>query len=228
MNMTAHAKNFIGQSWNCREPTKQFMTKKTLVLLSLLLLSLNAAAETYYVDDTLRVGVRAKPIKSLPSLTVVRSGDKVELLQNKGGYAKIRTSNGIEGWVKSAYLSKNIPAVATLKKSNSENEKLKNQIEDLKIAQNKKNSQDASLVNKISQLEKENSALKNQVNTASTSNDTNNIIGPSALNISLKDINKNHLYMILGAIIVLLSLGFLFGVSWHKKQVTKRLGGLSI
>ena len=156
------------------------MLKKPLLIAFLALYSLSVFAETVYVDDTLRVGVRAKPIMNLPSLTVIRSGDKVELLSRKGGYAKIRTPNGIEGWVKNAYLSPHEPAVAKLKASQTEVTQLKSNTE------------------------------------------------THVLSFSVRDLTKNHLYGILGTIAVLLALGFLFGISWHKKQVTKRLGGLSI
>lgn len=197
------------------------MLKKPLLIAFLALYSLSVFAETVYVDDTLRVGVRAKPIMNLPSLTVIRSGDKVELLSRKGGYAKIRTPNGIEGWVKNAYLSPHEPAVAKLKASQTEVTQLKSKLDELNNAIQQEQQQ-------TNQLRQENKSLQQKLNRQPT----NNIIQPNTethvLSFSVRDLTKNHLYGILGTIAVLLALGFLFGISWHKKQVTKRLGGLSI
>lgn len=205
------------------------MIKKLFFFSILSFTSLSAIAETYYVDDTLRVGVRAQAIKSLPSLTVIRSGDKVELLSKKNDYAKIRTSNGIEGWVKSAYLSKKMPAIAKLKKTEEEVKQLQTLIADLKASNNKKgNEENASLKEKISTLENENAALQEKLRNSSSAISVNASSETQPIAINIESFDKNYLYMFLGAIVVLISMGFLFGVSWHKKQVTKRLGGLSI
>ena len=211
----------------------RFMFKHVLGIIFCFVLSMPAWAETYYVDDTLRVGVRAKPIKSLPSLTVIKSGAAIELLAQKGGYSKIRTNNGIEGWVKSAYISDKPPAIAKLKRLQGDVEHLKSEINTLKNQQTTEQSlKTKSMQEKIAQLQEEKISLQNQLANASISNpaivsqQTTPNHGP--LPINLKNIDKQFLYFFIGGIVVLLSMGFLFGVSWHKKQVTKRLGGLSI
>lgn len=209
------------------------MIRKFAIFLSSLIFSAVCLADTVYVDDTLRVGVRAKPDRTLPSLVVIKSGAAVELLEKKGSYAKIRTSNGIEGWVKSAYLSGKQPTANKLKAAKEQIEQLKKQIEEVKASSNASaDAQLKSLQEKFSALQRESITLKNQLANAKRNGNTTIANEETTINrsiaIDFKNLNKDTLYLVIGVIVVLLSLGFLFGVSWYKKQVTKRLGGLSI
>ncbi len=200
------------------------LSKKALAFF-ILFLPLSALAETLYVSDTLRVGIRTLPNTNVPSISIVKSGTAVEVLKRKGSYIKIRTKNGVEGWVKGAYFSKKTPATKKLKEALNEISSLEKEIQSLnkqKNAQMKNATPDLS--NEVKTLESRNQALKNEVlalkNTPKTSN--------TAPSFSLNDIDKNIIYGAVGGLVVLLCLGFLFGVSWHKSQVTKRLGGMSI
>lgn len=82
---------------------------RLVVLLGLLFaVEVGAAQSTRYVNDELIITLRAgqgseyKIIKSLPS------GTQLELLEEGDGtdFTKVRTKAGIEGWVRSWYLSK--------------------------------------------------------------------------------------------------------------------------
>jgi len=199
----------------------------------LLVLSLNVQAETLFVGDTLRVGIRPEPTKAVPSISVIKTGAAVEILERKNSYVKVRTKSGVEGWVKSAYLTSKTPAFNKLKIANHKIKDLENQLSDLKKrggkdaaeSQKKLNATIKELqVEKIDLLKKI-SALKSQPATAAKTESTQ-LRNPFVFN--LNDLNTNFVYFVLGGIAALLVLGFLFGVSWYKQQVTKRLGGLSI
>jgi len=213
---------------------KQLLTtmKKHLIIPLICILPLSAAAETLYVSDTLRVGIRAEPNSKVPSLTVAKSGTKLELISKKGSYAKVRTASGIEGWVKSAYLSKNKPYLTKWKEAKSQLNTLESKIKELENAKSSSNAEENNqLKQTISDLEKDNQALLEQVQSLKTRSANLNNIKKSdnnELTLNLKESSSNLIYIALGVITVILVLGFLFGVSWHKKQVTKRLGGLSI
>lgn len=213
--------------------SRPFMLHRFTLLLICLLTTQIGWANTYYVDDTLRVGVRAEPDKSLPSLVVVKSGAAVELLERKGSYAKVRTSNGVEGWVKSAYLSNRQPAVSQLQKAQDQINELKSQIEAIKKEkQASASSEIQTLQQQITTLEQEKNTLQAKLAQAGSNINTPEPQQPATINrsiaIDFKNLNKDTLYIAGGVLVVILSLGFLFGVSWYKKQVTKRLGGLSI
>jgi len=205
---------------------------KKFTLLILLVLPINLIAETLYVGDTLRVGIRPEPSKSVPSISIIKTGASVEILERKNSYAKVRTQNGVEGWVKSAYLTRKTPANKKLQAANKKIKTLEKELVVLQKASGEKTSKSQQkLQTTIHQLQTEKEAmlkelaeLKTQPNTASASNESNHKFA----GFDLTNLNKDLLYIILGAIIAILVLGFMVGVSWYKQQVTKRLGGLSI
>ena len=81
----------------------------TGVIAGILLVSGNAFAESLYITDKINVNVysnidskqpgNGEPIKSLSS------GAIVNVLARENGYSKIRTSDDVEGWIESKYLS---------------------------------------------------------------------------------------------------------------------------
>lgn len=96
----------------------------TGALCGALLLALPArAAEIVYVTDELRLGMydneqtNGRPFKSLVS------GDRLEVLERSLMSIRVRTDDGEEGWVKTAYVVTKEPArrrVAGLEKTNGE------------------------------------------------------------------------------------------------------------
>lgn len=53
-----------------------------------------------YVNDSLRIGVRAEPNTSVAPQNVVITGMQLEVLEREGSYIKIRSDDGVEGWIK--------------------------------------------------------------------------------------------------------------------------------
>ncbi len=107
-------------------------------LSGLLLLALSGpvcAQDVRYVTDKLRLSVYPKSNGEGERLGVLSSGTKVTVLKANGAYVKVRTQDGLEGWVKGAYLQKEPTAarrVATLEQENrqlhSELERLRGQL----------------------------------------------------------------------------------------------------
>jgi SH3 domain protein len=175
-------------------------------------------AEELFVSDNLRVGVRDAANKKATTLTVVRSGNQVTVLKRKGSYIKIRTKSGVEGWVKSAYFSSKKPARALLEDVRSELKARTAELAELKSAGPKNGAQLTKLQGEVSTLAAEKQSLQQQLtqsqqqNQSLRSQSNTGAIGSSTT----------------GALLFFLCLGFLFGISWYKRQVTKRLGGLSL
>jgi len=204
--------------------TAQLALLRKAFALLIILMPLSSIAETLYVSDTLRVGIRTSPNNNMPSIAVIKSGVAVEVIKRKGSYLKIRTKSGVEGWVKGAYFSKRIPAAKRLENAQAKIAELKEEIQTLRT-QKKAPKPDPNSGNRLKTLEANNQVLKNEIQAlkASRSSMTNNA-KPELSTM----INKNIVFGIIGSFVVLLCLGFLFGVSWHKNQVTKRLGGMRI
>jgi hypothetical protein len=66
-------------------------------------------AESLYVIERLVVGVNDSPEGAGARIATVRSGDRVEVLERFEDETRVRLSSGAEGWVKSAYLSPDLP-----------------------------------------------------------------------------------------------------------------------
>jgi hypothetical protein len=95
-----------------------------LLSLSLSLLlslpALRAAADPAYVSDELVLGVYADENNQGQRLATLHSGASVETLGQSGEFTQVRLSDGITGWVKSAYLTTKEPAVVRVKQLEEE------------------------------------------------------------------------------------------------------------
>ncbi|MDI6795521.1 MAG: TIGR04211 family SH3 domain-containing protein [Desulfatibacillaceae bacterium] len=126
-----------------------------------------ALAQTVYVDDLQEVMMRSGPDTNNRIVLVLKSGRALEVLETSGGWSRVRTSGGTEGWVVSRYLTPRPPAsiafntlekayeelLAKSKNLEVENETLKN--ENLLLA-----AQAEALGQKAQQLEQDYEALK--------------------------------------------------------------------
>jgi len=69
-----------------------------------------AAAETAYVTDILRLGIHAAQDTSDRPFDTLVSGAELEIVRRVPNFAEVRTEDGQQGWVKSAYLVEDKPA----------------------------------------------------------------------------------------------------------------------
>ena len=164
------------------------------ILLTLLLLSpLTSSAETTrYVSDQLEITMRNGQGVKFAIKRVLTSGDRLELIEvNSSGYSKVRTIEGVEGWVLTRYLM-NAPSVRNLgadsaqKVVNLELElaKTKEELQNLSIKVTASDSVNMTLKETSQRLKKELDSLKI---TASGS------IALDNENIQLKEqIQQNH------------------------------------
>ncbi|MDH5231797.1 MAG: TIGR04211 family SH3 domain-containing protein [Gammaproteobacteria bacterium] len=193
--------------------------------LCLLFLSFESTAETVYVGDTLRVGVRAEPASQKPSLAVVNTGTALEIIDRQGSFALVKTPAGIEGWVKSAYLTSKKPARVLLRDAQRQVDQLEQEIIQLKQMTPGQSIQKNTLNQTIERLEDEKRALEQQLRLGL--GETSMESRPASV-LTVGGAQFNPFFMWFGLTTFFLALGFLVGVSWHKSQVTKRLGGLTL
>lgn len=85
--------------------------RQTAASLLLIFLCVSAEAqETRYVTDILQLGLFANQDGSGQAMRNLVSGTEVTVLERIPNFARVRTSNGEEGWVKSAFLVVDKPA----------------------------------------------------------------------------------------------------------------------
>jgi SH3 domain protein len=70
----------------------------------------NAISETRYVTDELQLSLYELINSKGKLLKRLNSGDELELLEQEGFFAKVRTKDGAEGWTKAGFLIQEKPA----------------------------------------------------------------------------------------------------------------------
>lgn len=180
-----------------------------------------AAAETLYVTDILRLGLHhAEDTSDQPFENLV-SGAPLEIIEKKGNYAHVRTADGQEGWVKSAYLVSEKPAQLRVAELEDELARLRNEFAEARSAR---------LV-----AEEEAGRLNKQVAASSDSADAiQETLG------RLKTENQSYaarleryrgslpLPWVGAALLVALVAGFLAGLWWLDALIRRRHGGFRI
>ncbi len=82
----------------------------------LVLFSISAHAETKYVSGVIVVNLRDTYTKDFKTLATVETGEQVQILEEKGHFAKVKTKDNIEGWIPIQYLRNDVPAAETIAK----------------------------------------------------------------------------------------------------------------
>src|SRR5450631_1602370 len=88
--------------------------------LVLALAAADARAATAYVSDELVLGVYSEQNQQGQRLTTLHSGASVETLAAGGEFTQVRLSDGVIGWVKTAYLTEREPATVRVKRLDEE------------------------------------------------------------------------------------------------------------
>jgi len=172
-------------------------------------------AETGYVSDNLRVGVRPEP-ENIAPIGVVTSGMKLDIIERDGAYIHIRSENGQKGWIKDIYVVNKPPAIIQLELLKLEEKKLQTKLNTLEENNNVLQQANNSLSNKIETLEKQ----QEQYQQEQARQQINNLPSDEGGQLS-------WLWWML-AIVILAGAGFVSGINWYRQHVMKRLGGLRV
>lgn len=174
----------------------------------------SAMSETLYVNDYLRVGIRASPNSSDIPVAVVTTGDGLEVLEEQDGYIRVRAESGVEGWVSRSYVSNEMPARLLLDKAQKESALLREETKTLQNQLAEKTQYGAEVDKKVAELLDENSKLHQQVSQYYSAN-------------ARSKKTYTWIYQFLG-IAALFALGVYLGVRWERRRVAERLGGLEL
>ncbi len=113
-----------------------FCSKFTfLAVLTLFLQQGSALAEIMYVTDILRLGIHEDRDTADKPFKLLVSGDALDIIEQDAYYARVKTMEGDEGWVKASYLVTEKPSLALLAELNTERENLTSEIASLRTTQ---------------------------------------------------------------------------------------------
>ncbi|HKJ87368.1 MAG TPA: TIGR04211 family SH3 domain-containing protein [Gammaproteobacteria bacterium] len=205
--------------------------RRFLPLLLILALPLQAWAEAVYVRDMLRVGVRAEPDSNESPMAIVTTGSKLEVLDRRGGYVKIRTDEGVEGWVNDAYTSPEVPARIRIKEVKARNQALEEELararekaeakmEELRATAAATVEENDRLTARLEALEEANASLRSRLHE----------LNPAAEPKGQAEaaVTDRRWWVYLGGVLALLLVGFLWGARWQRGRVADRLGGMDL
>lgn len=94
---------------------------------------LPALAETVWLSDELWVNVRTGPSSEFRSLKTINSGTRMDVLEEdvEAGYIRVRTENGLEGWLPARYTQDEPTGSIQAENLTAEKEQLQQQLDAL-------------------------------------------------------------------------------------------------
>lgn len=191
---------------------KMIKLQRLLIFCFLLFITGQAAAQTVYVSDTLRVGVRPEPNNTVAPVGVVKTGMKLEVLESQQGYRKVKTEDGLTGWIRDIYIVEKAPAIITLKEIQEKYATISGKVKELESTISSLEGANKDLDEQVVQLKEERSRLQSL---------------QAQFRASQQQEESTWYWWLLVLLIVLVG-SFVGGSQWSRHQTMKRLGGLRI
>jgi SH3 domain protein len=116
--------------------------------------ALPVAADTRFVSDRLIITVRDGKGPGAAPLTTLPTDEPVEVLEEDAQFLKIRTREGLVGFVQAQYITKETPKPIIIERLEKEVDRLKGRMEDLKATQSPQAQELESLRERAQSLEK--------------------------------------------------------------------------
>lgn len=180
-----------------------------------------AQTETAYVTDNLRLGLHQASDTSDRAFRTLESGQALEIISRNRNYASVRLPDGVEGYVKVAYLVFEKPAKLIVAETEAANAALRKELDDTKAAFAEPASAIASLEQRLAASEAAAESSAAQVT------DLTSQIGEFR---SRQDQFKYSMPItwVGGVMFVCVLGGFLAGLWWVDRASRKRHGGIRI
>ena len=187
----------------------------------LAMLPLTALAETAYVTDNLRLGLHQSADTSDRAFRMLDSGQALEVLYRDGNYANVQLPDGMQGFVKAAYLVSDKPARLIVAETIAERDALRDELNATKEALAEPAAAIAALESRRDELSASLAGAQAQVADLQQQNE------------SLSGLQERYkgslpLSWVVVALAVVLIAGFLLGNWWVDHRIRKRHGGIRI
>jgi len=193
----------------------------TLAVFACLLWPTLVCADTAYVTDILRLGLhRAEDTSDQPFRNLV-SGTELEVLDRTTNFARVRTADGQEGWVKSAYLVTDKPAQLRVAEAEAELETLRLELDHAEAARISAEQQLSQVAQQTDAVVESSDAIEATLARLKTENaDFEQRLEAYRGSIPVT--------WVLGALGVALVAGFAGGLAWVDYMSRRRHGGFRI
>jgi SH3 domain protein len=189
--------------------------------LVLLLASAAGAEETMYVTDSLQLGLHRAEDTSDDPFENISSGTEVTVLERSANYARVRTPDGKEGWVRSFYLVSEKPARLRVAEVEARAAELERELE-AAVAERDAAKADAADVSSTKELELAAAAASRE---ALARTEQENSAYEARMELYRGAIPWPW---VAGALVVALGAGFVGGWWWLDASIRRRYGGFRV
>lgn len=193
---------------------------RAIALLLMLGVFSAAQAETVYVAERLRIGLRADMEETSPVVKSVETGAPLEVVERLEKLVRVRDPQGTEGWIESRYLTPDPPARSQLAKLQEDLARSRAQATEAQAQLKKAQSALVEQADKIKELEKTASDRPLPVPPAPVV-----VKAPPVIPTAAHD-GFHFSYPWLGFSFAMLGVGFAAGVRWLRESIRKRSGGM--
>ena len=188
-----------------------------LIFMALLPMIATAAEETVYVTDELRLGLYDGEQSTGRPFQTLLSGAKLDILERALMTVRVRTEDGVEGWVKSAYLVNTEPARRRVEALERDNTKMSDDLDATRASE-------AAKTGRIESLEADLSAAQQGISDLPELQETNAelraALDAEGISVSLRWLGIAALVAFFG--------GCLAGYLWLDRRVRRQFGGLKV
>lgn len=197
---------------------------RVVLLLAMLCLVSAARAETLYVAERMRIGLRADPTETGAVVKTVETGTPLELVERAENYVQVRDPQGAVGWTEARYLTPELPARSQLVKLQEDLARSRSQAAEAQAQLKKAQAAAAEQAATIKKLEQE-AADKPATPPPAPVPVAPPVVAPPVGKTS-KDAGFMFSYLWLGISFAMLGIGFAAGVKWLRESIRKRSGGM--
>ena len=198
---------------------------RVLLILAMLGLFSSAQAETLYVAERMRIGLRAEATETGAVVKTVETGTPLEAIERVENFVNVRDPQGSVGWAEARYLTPDAPARLQLAKLQEDLAKSRSQTAEAQAQLKKAQAAAAEQAATIKTLEKE-AADKPALPPAATPMPVPPPVAPPPVGKTSKDAGFIFSYLWLGISFAMLGIGFAAGVKWLRESIRKRSGGM--
>jgi len=180
-----------------------------------------AGAETVYVTDSLRLGLHEAADTSDRPFENLVSGTALEVLERNASYARVRLTDGREGWVKATFVVTEKPAAARVLE-------LEAQIAGFESAAVAARSAQTAAEHELAALRSE---LKASTGSAESVQETiERLQSENGAYLQQLETYRHALPIlwVVPAVVVALVAGFLAGLWWLDSSIRRRHGGFRV
>ena len=198
---------------------------RVVMILAMLGLFSSARAETLYVAERMRIGLRAEATETGAVVKTVETGTPLEAIERVENFVHVRDPQGAVGWAESRYLTPDAPARLQLVKLQEDLAKSRKATTEAQAQLKKAQADAAEQAATIKALEQK-AADKPVMPPPATPVPVPPPAAAPPVGKTSKDAGFSFSYLWLGISFAMLGIGFAAGVKWLRESIRKRSGGM--